>query len=273
MSRSYALVFAATVLLTCSGSSETFNPDASDPVGNPPCAGCAGAACNVNGDCTGGLSCIRLNGSIAFCSNCHPVTGDCGPAGSCSVDANCGDPAARCFDTMCFHSCSSSNDCPSGYDCWQGSHCIPVGLPDFDSECATTSAGMCQPHDGQDVRCIFNGTDFVSNPGDNYCTRACTTNADCQDTWALGCCSPENGSQPRFCFRRNDCGSPCGNLTDVGCCTPEGAIKYCNGVAIQTDDCASQGKGCGWVASANPPGYYCGGSGADPSGAHPIDCP
>lgn len=58
----------------------------------------------------------------------------------------------------------------------------------------------------------------------------------------------------------------CAQVGEVGCCDPlEGAL-YCDG-EIFTGDC---GGDCGWLAD----GYYeCGGSGADPSGQHPYDCP
>lgn len=38
------------------------------------------------------------------------------------------------------------------------------------------------------------------------------------------------------------------------------------------DDSASQGR-CGWVGDQEPPGYFCGGSGEDPGGVYPIQCP
>lgn len=66
----------------------------------------------------------------------------------------------------------------------------------------------------------------------------------------------------------NDCdiGTPCGELTYEGCCAGD-RVRYCEEGRVQVVACED---GCGWSDN----GYYdCGGSGPDPGGAHPIECP
>jgi hypothetical protein len=60
---------------------------------------------------------------------------------------------------------------------------------------------------------------------------------------------------------------PCGEITFEGCCSAEG-LKYCSNGALEVESCSGQ---CGWVQASSF--YACGGSGADPSGVHPFDCP
>jgi len=171
--------------------------------GNLPCDGCAGDTCATNGDCFGGLICVRLNTTVAFCTNCPPVVGDCGPAGFCTADVNCGEGGV-CLDYLCYHGCASASDCPAGYECYGNMACIPDSLPGLDQECAMATTGWCEPSLTESRTCLYYGTDFVTDPGENYCTRVCTDDSDCQDTWPLGCCTLMGSVS--VCERRAHCG-------------------------------------------------------------------
>ncbi len=65
----------------------------------------------------------------------------------------------------------------------------------------------------------------------------------------------------------------CGDVTFAGCC--DGAkLKWCEDGQIQTIDCSTKqppNDVCGWKADAEF--YDCGGSGADPTGTFPLECP
>lgn len=175
-----------------------------EAAGNLPCTGCAGYPCSTTSDCTGGLICVRVNSTYAFCSNCNLATYDCGAAGWCSADVNCGEGGV-CMDSTCYHGCASAADCPSGYECLGGTICIPSVLPGLDEECAMSASFWCRPSLTEDRYCFYYGTDPVSDPGENFCTRSCTTDSDCQDVWTLGCCVPTSGGIS-VCTRRTHCG-------------------------------------------------------------------
>jgi len=61
--------------------------------------------------------------------------------------------------------------------------------------------------------------------------------------------------------------SVCGDLTYFGCCDGNTAL-WCGSDSIQEETCSD---GCGWVDDEI--GYFCGGSGEDPTGTYPIECP
>lgn len=61
----------------------------------------------------------------------------------------------------------------------------------------------------------------------------------------------------------------CGNVTSAGCCAA-GKAFWCDDAAdiLHSQDCG--GDSCGWNAGSG--GYFCGSSGADPSGTNPLEC-
>ena len=61
-------------------------------------------------------------------------------------------------------------------------------------------------------------------------------------------------------------GWECASVGGAGCCMGNTAT-WCNGTSPTAAPCATS---CGWSAADG--GYRCGGSGADPSGVHPLEC-
>ncbi len=64
----------------------------------------------------------------------------------------------------------------------------------------------------------------------------------------------------------------CGDVQWVGCC--DGSVaRWCDTDTqeLVADDCSTYGLDCGWVDDST--GYYCGGSGVDPSNSYPLACP
>jgi hypothetical protein len=61
----------------------------------------------------------------------------------------------------------------------------------------------------------------------------------------------------------------CDDVGYAGCCDAEGRVIWCDG-SLYCIDCAALDPACGWSSD----GYYdCATEGgADPAGAHPIDC-
>jgi len=185
-----------------------------DGDGDLPCDGCSGDPCETNDDCLTGLTCNRINSSTAWCTNCTVL--ECESA--CTADINCGEGGA-CLGGICYHACASAADCPSGYTCYEGAACIPDDLPGLDEECAESSSFFCQPDPDEERTCVYTGSDPISDPGENWCTRVCATDNDCLDVFTLGCCQPAGDTM--VCFRRDFCGA------DVSC----------------TDDCPTHGDG------------------------------
>jgi hypothetical protein len=67
---------------------------------------------------------------------------------------------------------------------------------------------------------------------------------------------------------------PCQGVSFEGCCQADGTLLYCDpDMGLQFLDCADPESpgACGWDAEG---GFYnCGGSGAEPTGTYPMDCP
>jgi len=62
----------------------------------------------------------------------------------------------------------------------------------------------------------------------------------------------------------------CGGLDYAGCCNGD-SVTWCENGSVISLDCAEEyGSSCGWVDSVY--GYFCGASGADPTGKHPLTC-
>ncbi len=162
----------------------------SGPDGNLPCEGCAGDVCGSNDECLDGFLCARLNDEVAWCSNCNAVF-SC--ESTCTADVNCGVDGV-CHEGLCWHGCASDDDCPDGHECKDDDgqrFCAPADLPALDEECVTSAAGWCEAFVEGEGTCVYTGTDFQSDPGENWCTKACTSNTDCTDVWPLGCCSAD----------------------------------------------------------------------------------
>jgi hypothetical protein len=66
-----------------------------------------------------------------------------------------------------------------------------------------------------------------------------------------------------------DAASGCGTIRSVGCCFGQ-RLRFCALGSLVAVDCGAVSLACGWDHQRQQ--YACGGSGADPSGAYPIDC-
>ncbi len=67
-----------------------------------------------------------------------------------------------------------------------------------------SAAGLCEFNERQPLTCLYFGSDRIRDPGTNYCSRFCSVDTDCTDTWVGGCCrSTSDGSN--VCYRRESC--------------------------------------------------------------------
>ena len=103
-------------------------------------------------------------------------------------------------------------------------------------------------------------------PSGTDCEETCG-NAQCGTVGSCTCGSCSTG----LTCQNNQCvttSTDCGSVTYMGCCNGSTAV-WCEEGTLAEADCSAQG-GCGWVNADY--GYYCGGSGADPSGDLPLSC-
>ena len=227
------------------------------------CGTCpSGAPCLENGTCDmeGLPSCEELsfegccdqNGALFWCDGGSLSTIDCGANdNTCgwSVDAgyyDCGQVGA---DASGVHPMECPwEDCPEN-PC-EGLECGVV----CGETCGSCGDAAFCGADNQCVACSCEG----KTCGDDGCGNSC---GECGegDVCDVDQCVP----------------NPCGAVTFEGCCDGTLAI-WCQDGAIQEVDCATADPDggpmeCGWLAEQSY--YYCGGSGADPAGTHPLECP
>ncbi len=97
------------------------------------------------------------------------------------------------------------------------------------------------------------------------------------------------GAYPIACPTNLQEGGSCGEVNGIGCCDANGDNWFCEGSALVKAMCGSDEPAdpdpvdpdpvdppssqdaCGWVSHSTY--YACGGTGADPSGTHPMGCP
>ena len=170
---------------------------------------------------------------------------------SCAADPTCGwdatsgylcgqpateDPSATypylCPGETCGDSCAGKQ---CGYAC--GASCGTCGAGEYCDD-----SDQCQPCSCGTKEC---GTDQCGNScGTCLSNEVCMTNGQC----VYDVCLDPQG-QGAF-----------------GCCDA-GNYFYCGASGVSGSICAIP---CGWDAAATS--YACGGSGADPSGTHPLAC-
>jgi len=92
-----------------------------------------------------------------------------------------------------------------------------------------------------------------------------------EQSMGKGYCTKIDGFDNPQCICEEDYDpGDCGSLGYAGCCDGD-KVTWCeNGSVISLDCMAGYGEECGWVDSVY--GYFCGGSGADPSGTNPLTC-
>jgi len=87
---------------------------------------------------------------------------------------------------------------------------------------------------------------------------------------ALGLLVLPNLAAAATCYEGITVAEGCLGLTYEGCCDDAGAALWCEtpGGPTCLNPCAAEPGACGWTGSY----YYCGGEGADPTGALPMAC-
>lgn len=86
------------------------------------------------------------------------------------------------------------------------------------------------------------------------------------DYWEDGTCNgdPDQGADPSS--------TDCNGLTFEGCCDEQGNVVWCVNELLGCFNCDADGEGpCGWDLANSF--YNCDGSGVDPSGENPFNCP
>ncbi len=236
------------------------------------CAGlCCGDPCGIGAECpdrcaTSGRIC---NTTSCICEACQPDCSynDCGgdgcggSCGSCSGTDTCDAATGKCGPCQpdCANKECGDDGCGGFCDnCYADQHC----------ENDTCVAGASEPGDpcpNGDGDCPADWPTCLTGGGQTYCSKACTTDADCVYP---NCCLDISGG--KFCFDSSNCirdpgpGEPCpfgtvntdtyncsGGLSCLGI-----AADGQNGTCITDADCSSLGE------ALNPDcaGGYCGAS-------------
>ncbi|MFH1532592.1 MAG: Ig-like domain-containing protein [Pseudomonadota bacterium] len=195
-----------------------------------------------------------------------PSLGDC-PMGGVAVDVDCHDIDFEgcCGGTDLYYCGAGAGQCPDGtsqclclIECGVGDKVCSWEADEGYFDCAT---GIPLPNDQGDLFC-----DWYS------CAPDCT-GKECGFDGCMGTC----GSCPagQLCSDTGTCefGDFCELIGFEGCC--DGTDLYwCVNGEIQTILCGNASdpalQVCGWDSEV---GYNCGGSGADPGGQFPLECP
>lgn len=165
--------------------------------------GTIGSSC---GTCGTGLVC---SGTVTngYCTKACTATADCGSGASCH-----GDVGAE----VCFRNCAVDTDCRPAYECQldpatSSKICLPTsgggsssgagGASSYGAGGASTATGthrvLSDGTVGSSCGTCVTGLTCVTDAPDGYCTKACTSSADCG---ASASCHDDNGL---VCFR--DC--------------------------------------------------------------------
>lgn len=155
-------------------------------------------------------------------------------------------------------------------------------------DCAATSQ-VCGSNSQNQKRCVADPCQGLSFEGScqgtvaNWCENGIIKQRHCAPcgqvcgaTETLGnyCTdSPLDGDIDTDTDSDGSTDDPCLGLSFEGCCGTDGYLYYCDNSELYYDPCADSSQSCGWAEGADGNGYYCGGSGADPSGQFPKACP
>ncbi len=245
---------------------------------------CCGDPCSTGTDCPdncgAGQTC---NTTSCVCEACQ---GDC--TGKVCGDDGCGGSCGTCTGT---DTCNASGQCiPCTADC-TGKVCGDDGCG---GSCGTCNAGehcvngACEaggsepgdPCPNGDADCPTDWPTCLSGGGTTYCSKACTTDADCGDP---NCCLDAGGS--KFCFDSTQCpgngdvGDPCPFDTvnaDTEACK---AALMCLGLAADgTSGTCTTDADCSSLGDAINPDCVSGNCGAsfcaeECPGGVAADCP
>lgn len=266
---------------------------------DPPCADreCGNSCGVVCGSCAEGEFCDDFTGTCAACSCDGKNCGDdgCGTScGTCSDGQVCDRDTQVCRADACgaVTSVGCCNADGSAVDCVNGA-LTQVACPEFGLTCGWNGINYgCAPYQApspeldqpyacpgeacatqcSDIECGFACGTFCGNCSEGYwcdgttCKPCSCAGVECGSD---GCGNPCGGcSSGDICdeFKGTCEKDGCGFTDYVGCC--DGLTQYsCGWSGLSAVVCTNS---CGWDANAE--GYRCGGSGDDPTGAHPIAC-
>ena len=162
---------------------------------------------------------------------------------ACETDADCVSAAVvSCRKAVCGEdrTCGSA-PVDDGTVCTTSNACL---------EGETCTAGVCA---GGTTKAADCGTAVC---GEDACGNSCGTCATGETCDAGACVAGA---------------AECGDITFEGCCTAAGAVKYCNEGVLETLDCPSDGRTCGW---ASDDGFDCSDEASgDPSETFAYLCP
>ncbi len=254
---------------------------------------CQIAVCGDSGVCAiapvpDGTSCST--GAVCV-ENQTCVAGTCG--GGAAPAADCGDKV--CGQDACGSSCGR---CQDNYECTAAGQCEEIvdpcmgltfaGCCTGDGRALWCEAGALAEQDcasggaacgwREDVGYYFcTGGDEAPSPNASLpylCPdETCASQDPCGDRECGYQCGQSCGKcdEGSVCGDDGTCGvDVCGDLTFTGCCT--GTLSYyCDAGVVKVLDCSGgDPASCGWDGGE---GFYdCEQTGADPSGAYPIDC-
>ncbi|MFH1530366.1 MAG: hypothetical protein ABIK09_06475 [Pseudomonadota bacterium] len=267
-----------------------------------PCPCRTGSWCNEEGTC---VACSCDGRDCGFdecgrsCGTCSPDQ-ECGSDGRC-IDCDCGD--RQCGPDNCGRSCGEMDwrqgGCETGLACVDGTCMHPPDClaPDFQC-CAEDVPVRCV--DGVrylDPPCRELGPDLVCGWGGSMYRCGSERLADPTGTNPLDCpdlepcepscagrecgsdgCSRFCGTCPRGTLCREGTCEPVDEclLPLAGCCDGTSAV-HCVGARLDRFPCGGLPEGfnqCGWFVGAAEGSYVCtSGSGVDPTGTHPLECP
>jgi len=197
-----------------------------------------GFQCTDYGKCVCPPNCVNKDcggdGCGGLCGFCIPGQEYCTENGSC-LPFDC-EPGMMDCDGNLLLICSDDGTWESLGLCPEGSFCM-------DGTCVPW---VCVPGE---TMCQGNGIITCADNGAGWLpVMLCPVGTSCK----AGKCVPATG---------------CGDIPKVGCC--DGTIfMVCENDSIIVQDCGNMG--CGWIPNW---GYGCGGSGADPNGQFPLQCP
>jgi len=255
------------------------------PLEGPGCDGCGCEACVCEVD----PYCCETQWDDLCVAQCADPCGE-----PCPCLPDCAGKA--CGDDGCGGSCGT---CPAETACEEGA-CVPVIPCDgvtYAGCCDEQVLKWCENDSLKTIDCTNNqapndvcgwkeaagfydcGGSGADPGGTNplYCPGTCVPDCTAKECGNDGC----DGSCG-VCDAGFDCSVdglctpepvPCDGVSFEGCCD-EKVLKWCEDETLQTLDCSGNeppNDVCGWNEAAGY--YYCGQSGEDPSGSHPIYCP
>lgn len=237
-----ALVALAIFTVVGAGAQRAEAAPGCDPAESPGCGGCYCEACVCAMDpfcCTSVWDSMCALRCIDHCGGCGaaPPCGDgvCGDGEGCDTCSfDCGDCPAPCGEITVKGCCLAGNL----------AQCVDGALEI--SDCG----GVCGwSLDSKSYVCGGGGPDPAG-------------------VYPLACPDPGGGEDVVV-----EWPEACEDVTWEGCCKGN-TLFWCDGVGLQSLDCGNNPApldACGWTGGSD--GHYdCGGDGADPAGAWPLDC-